>query len=809
MSQVALELEMYGRGKERAANRIEYNEREGKASMNPYAQAIYRRFVLPLADLIIEGLRCANKPGRRAAHVNYLLPIDPEAVAYLTVRGVLTALLGGGDQDEASVARNLMRNIGRDVYHEYMLGVFEHAEPALFFSLVNDFERRHTGQDHKLTVFKMQARAAGVDWIEWDLAARDQVGGFLIEQLEQLGMLETYRETRVVNRKPRETVRVLLAPSVAELVSDITDFIVETTPYVLPCIERPRDWVSFDDGGWHTPEMRRMQPYCVRGGFDKDVFEQADMSLTLQCLNHLQSTAWRISPKMHKAVKDIARHMDIDEIIGQAEIPRPQKPGFLEHVEKENMTTDQLEVFRLWRYSMAEWHTEMRLRGTKMGRFIMATRVSDKFLEYPELFFVYNADFRGRYYPQTTGVSPQGSDLQKSLLELAHGDPLDTPEAELSFLVAGANRFGFDKAPLKDRAQWVRDRDAMLLRMADDPISYREWTEADAPLQFLAWVFEYAEWRANPSTFVNRVPVGMDGSCNGLQNFSAMLRDELGGRATNLLPSDRPNDIYKMVSDVTSEAISSNQVAEKDQLVRDLWLRHGLNRTIVKRSVMTLPYGSTRYSSAIFIDEDYLRKKKAPEFAPEQYKHAANFLSHHVWDGIGKVVVKAREAMVFLQKASDAIIKAGHPVGWTSPSGFPVRQTYFESIEHRVRTKLCGNAVIRVKKSTGVPHKRRNRNGIAPNFIHSMDAAHLTFTVLEAKRRGINSLAMIHDDYGTTAKHAAELGRIIREVFVRMYSEHDPLADFSANYPDVDLGAIPSRGSLDLSQVLQSEYFFS
>jgi DNA-directed RNA polymerase len=37
--------------------------------------------------------------------------------------------------------------------------------------------------------------------------------------------------------------------------------------------------------------------------------------------------------------------------------------------------------------------------------------------------------------------------------------------------------------------------------------------------------------------FVSHLPVAFDGSCNGLQNYSMMLRDEVGGAATNLVPS--------------------------------------------------------------------------------------------------------------------------------------------------------------------------------------------------------------------------------------------------------------------------------
>ena len=49
-----------------------------------------------------------------------------------------------------------------------------------------------------------------------------------------------------------------------------------------------------------------------------------------------------------------------------------------------------------------------------------------------------------------------------------------------------------------------------------------------------------------PTHHACRLPVHMDGSCNGLQHYAALGRDEAGGRAVNLLPSDAPQDVYKV-----------------------------------------------------------------------------------------------------------------------------------------------------------------------------------------------------------------------------------------------------------------------
>src|SRR5690606_28661124 len=139
---------------------------------------------------------------------------------------------------------------------------------------------------------------------------------------------------------------------------------------------------------------------------------------------------------------------------------------------------------------------------------------------------------------------------------------------------------------------------------------------------------------------------------------------------------------------------------------RTLWLKHGLNRTLVKRSVMTLPYGSTRYSCADFIVGDYLRLGKAPEFAKDQYGKAANYLSHFVWAAIDQVVVKARHAMDWLQSSARTLVSQGiDSITWVSPSGFPAIQTYYKQNIHRINTKLHGSAKLVVLADTDVPDR--------------------------------------------------------------------------------------------------------
>lgn len=798
LTQEQLEQRMYSAGRAKAKNIIYSNEEGGRATNNAYASVIYKRYVVPLSEKITEDLT-NRTAGKNKAHISLLDPLDPEGVAFLTVRCVLNTLL---NSQTSSGSRAVVNAVGRAVYGELLLRIFEDINPALFYTLTTDLNRRKSRDDrHRVQVFREAAKKGGIEFPEWGPAGTTQVGAYLVNCLEGLGMVQTVRLSGTRSR----SIEIHLTPDVRQLIDTVTEMSMETMPFFLPCIEPPKDWVSVEDGGWHTDEMRRMQPFAVANvGAWSGVEDQAG-STPLRAINALQRTPWQINATMLDRIKEVSQHFDMDEIVGQAESPAPPRPAFLEVVNNvDDMTPEQLEQFSAWKREKREWHTQLKLRDTKLGRFSTAIRVANDYVDYPEIFFVHYADFRGRIYAKTTGVSPQGSDLQRALIRFAKGKPLDSLEAEKWFLCHGANRWGYDKVSLADRVKWVQERDRMIRDFAKDPINNTGWMEADKPLQFLAWAIEYDQWRASPENFLSHLPVGMDGTCNGLQNFSAMLRDEVGGKATNLLPSDKPQDIYNEVATVA--AFKLRQSAADEAGYRDKWLNHGINRSLVKRSVMTRPYGSTRFSCADFIVEDYFRAGKAPEFSKDEYSKAATFLSHFVWDAIAEVVVKGNEAMDWLQKASSIIFKAGaSEITWKTPSGFPVTQSYRKMKSKRIRTTLAGNAFLRLGIETDDPDKAKHRNGIAPNFIHSYDAAHLQLTTVAAALEGMD-LAMIHDDYGTHASDAAKLARLIREQFVAMYEQNAPLEELAERY---ELPSPPQPGSLDLRAVLASTYFFA
>jgi Autographiviridae RNA polymerase len=178
--------------------------------------------------------------------------------------------------------------------------------------------------------------------------------------------------------------------------------------------------------------------------------------------------------------------------------------------------------------------------------------------------------------------------------------------------------------------------------------------------------------------------------------------------------------------------------------------------------------------------------------------------------------VAAFDGMAWMQRAVRGVVVQNKPVEWVVPStGFPVRQEYFEMNRRQIKTLLAGSVVQpSVYDATDRVNRIKQANAIAPNFVHSLDAAALMLTVVDAAAEGIEQFSMIHDSYGTVPSDCDLLARCCRQSFAKLYMQHDVIADLysqlAAQYTDpMQCPEPPVKGDLDVSRVLASEYFFA
>jgi DNA-directed RNA polymerase len=807
--QVALEQEMVLRSTDAIGALIAKAEERGRAHANPYGTSIFRDYVEAVsAALQTEIDLTKGRVGSGAAWLTAFQPLDPKAVAYIAVRNALNLCMA----NPSGVRRQVfIRHLAYKVYTECAMEHFGVVDNATFLMLNRKFIANLTkSESHKLKTLQNAAKKKGITLPIWTLNQREQVGLLLMLFLEQAGMLLIPKQKFF-----KEHRMVFLTEQVMTQADDIARYVAENAAVSGPCYAEPLPW-RYEDGrpvgGWHTPAMQERFGLVVMHGYRPYPFEVPQS--VLDSLNALQGTRWRINRPVLQAVRGVAAAFSTKEVVSMADKPAPTRPEILGTTEASQMSQAQRSALQSWKYAMRDWHTERKHLMEKFMALSLALRMAGRFQDAESIHFVYHLDSRGRAYPRTVGVNPQGTDLQKALLHFADGLPLDSKDAVRWFKIHGANKAGFDKGTFDERCAWVDDHADAIALYAENPVDNRGWADADKPLQFLAWCFEFAAWQRDPKSFVSHIPISMDGSCNGLQHLSALLRDATGGAATNLVPAERPKDIYQIVADAAWAKLANPVPEETDPRLRLMWRETGVDRGAAKRSVMTMPYGVTRHSAMGYVQADFLDKGKGPNFHITERNAAAKVLMHALWPAIGEVVVKGREAMVWLKAAGRQLakgLKTDASISWELPNGFRALQWYPDYEMVKIHTKLYGVVQVKVAYTSALsvlePNISQHANGLAPNFVHSLDACHLHSTVGAAMARGIKSFAMIHDDYGTHAANSEALYHVIREQFVRMYSGKSPLLAFQEAHPE--LPAVPEAGTLDVRQVLKSEFFFS
>jgi DNA-directed RNA polymerase len=707
---------------------------------------------------------------------------------------------------------NTAIKIGRMIEDEIRFSKFQEKNKDYYNAIIKDFKRKGTS-DYRFMhrVLTHKANEHQDEWVAWDQRSRAEVGMRLLHIVLAGTDLLKKTELRVKNK-----LYVLLEPTdtAKEWIDKHTELNSILFPERMPCIIPPDPWTSINQGGYYSPELRNTTPLLKT--YDKKqtrLVAKADMSKVMSAVNQIQSTAWELNSEVYDVARSVwAMNLGIGMPFSEKLVPPPSP---VVGIPVEDLTEKQAEALKMWKREASEIYTQERERMSKSFQISRIMRLAREYSEHSAFWFVWYCDFRGRLYTATSGFSPQGPDLAKGLLRFKEAKPLG--DRGLYWLkVHGANRYGYDKGSYDERAAWVDEREAELLRAANDPLSYRDlWANADKPYQFLAFLFEYRDALAAAALgvdFMSHLPVGLDGSCNGLQNFSAMLRDQVGGKATNLVPQSRPADIYSQVARVCTDRLRAIQDSSPE--ARD-WLRYcdkygsgSIPRSMAKRPVMTLPYGATRQSCTKYI---YLSLTSTDRDFFESSFAAACWLTPHLWASIGDVVVAAKDAMQWLQASASVLSKANEPITWITPDGFPAYQgtTRIETVQ--IETQLAGRFQVRIGSFTDYIDAAKQRLAISPNFVHSMDATHLRETVRLATERGITSLALIHDDYGTHACQTDALHECIREAFVGIYGGTDPLQalkDRTKAVVGLDLPELPQKGTLDIEAVRKSEFFF-
>ena len=178
---------------------------------------------------------------------------------------------------------------------------------------------------------------------------------------------------------------------------------------------------------------------------------------------------------------------------------------------------------------------------------------------------------------------------------------------------------------------------------------------------------------------------------------------------------------------------------------------------------------------------------------------------------IPQVAVEAGRIMEWLRQLARIIAKRNRGMMWITPVGFVV--LHENRKPKQVRLATADRTILvyyyDVKQKIDV---RGQVDGIVAHLVHSMDAAHMMRTINRLYAEGLRHFAMVHDSYAVHACDVDLLNRVLREEFVRIYSEpvlQNFLEQQRKAHPGIELPEPPLTGELDIQQVLSSPYFFA
>ena len=717
-----------------------------------------------------------------------LVGLEPLKLAIITLRQMINAKPGKYNSIDHSYAIAY----GVKMERELMVLKNEHRD---VFEYIRRRNKNWTPRAHRAA-----KRHADVVDIEWDKRRRLHVGQKLLELAINNTLLFDVKRWYSGRKKQ---IKVTLTEEAATWLEKEHAKSEILAPRFLPMVTPPVPWTTQRDGGYVMLREPLIKPSQGVGNIAER--DKLHIPEVFNAVNAIQQTEYRINRHILKAQQEAWAAGGMGLV--------PPEPEALPPVPADIDSNDASK--KKWKAEAAAVHDSNARLVSKRQAILHQLRIAEKFSDFPTIYFPHQLDWRGRVYSMCSYLHPQSHDTGRSLLEFAEGRRLGV-RGWYWLKVHLANTFGEDKVSNDDRVKWTERHLPKIRRTGVDPMVLRWWLSADKPWQFLAACIDAAAALANPSgpdAHVSHLPVGMDGTCNGLQHLSALGRDQVGAVSTNLRPAVQPTDIYAEVADEVNRLIDEDirqWNARKEQPTQkstsaDLsgiatgW-KGRVTRKTVKRAVMTVPYGLTRQG---------MMKQLLEDRHTTCTKEAA-YLRDKIEAALDGTIHKARQIMAWLQEVASLTADEGHALRWTSPANFPVIQEYLEQSVKTIFTALQ-KLTYRVTLDTAPVSQARQIRGLPPNLVHSFDAAHLMRVVNRSVSEGIESFQLIHDSYGVHASSLDRFHEIIRQEFVSMYEVKwlEELHHMWEQQTGLTLPPPPELGSLGLNEVLEAKYFFS
>jgi DNA-directed RNA polymerase len=816
--QLQYEIESDAEAAAARLNKLREQAAAGDTSLPKTSRFIARAYAAVKDSLVAEAAQVRR--GRGAKLATWIRAVDPSIAAVIAIRECITALTGGRNRERPVTIQVLAGAIGRLYELEIRIKEAETVNPVYMRKINEQVKERGTSSKHHLAgVYSHAYQQVMKEHADSKLSAPETIhlGKFGVQACIDAGL--------VVLHKTREKGGMSKL-FFYELADEVEDYLTEYSNTDVQSVRdvgaglmfcEPDPWHTLLGGGYLSPRRKQAAPLMSLHGIRKlerrrlrDEFTAENMPVVFECANYLQSIPLDMHMPTLGAIRELWHAGGGALGVPQRLLPPKPTLALPPTWAKAEGTEEERELFYQWKRAATKWYDvarEWRSKVRELGGFLRAAGKVEGPMWLPVFM-----DTRGRWYYRGT-PNPQGSDIAKAVIHFHDKKPLGK-RGVYWLKVAVANNFGFDKARFDLRAKWTEENWERIQQALPAPADAEDTLGKDAPwcMFSAAWELQRAYMSGDPESYCSGVPVHMDATCSGLQHFSAILFDPVGGLYVNLY-DDNPDfmgpkqDIYGKVGNETLKEVREDLNSDDPDIRRyaEVWLEFGISRDLAKTPVMTYVYGATLRGTSEFV-QDKMEDVLGADCWPADVSgfKCSMYMARKLFQGIANTVPASAEAMRWLRGVARGVPN-GQRMEWTTPTGFKVQHDYQGFDEIRVRIASCGitQALVREFNDSTLPMPMQN--AISPNFVHALDASHLTLTALGMKKRGLQMLA-IHDSFATHPCDVDALHEIVRDEFAKMYASGDILEKFLWEVNAV--GEVPQRGDLDINRVRSSEFFF-
>lgn len=800
--QLQFEEQMVVRGVERYRKALTSAIKNQEETLMTPPDQLLMQSLTPMVEALAALKENLKKPGRKHRALTLIKDTANDELAMIVAKTVLNGI---------STKRGfhaMASTIGNIIEEQVIFKKFKEANPKYWARARDKVNRSTRRVEGKRAALKGYAKQAKVYEDLFEAADKLALGAYLIKEFAATtGLIE------LIKRRDQPEL-VTISDSCAEWLTKAHMRCELLSPVWLPMLVQPNPWTGMKDGGYFTKRLTLIKPKGNKGFLNDPLNVPSDT--VLAAVNAIQNTAYSINEKVFAVMDEmVSSGSKLAGLVSSEKLPLNPLPCKDEDVEmfKESFKDDWM-TFKRKRMEVHAANGRNKSQLLSQGATLETAR---EMMQYPEFYFTWTMDWRGRMYPVCGSLNPQGNSVSKGLLQFANGKPIGQ-SGERWLKIHLANTYGVDKVSFEDRLEWVKDHSTTIQMCAINPLEYKFWMDADSPWEFLAACFEYEEYQRNPK-MLSYLPIRVDGSCNGLQHLSSVLRDPVGAAAVNLAPSNKPNDIYGQVASIVSSKVTL--AAQQGDPIAQAWYGK-VDRSVVKRNVMTTAYGATKRGMLEQLVEDLGKEHngKVGEWLglpdDEQTFPYFKYLSEEIIQAISQVVVAAPTVMNWIQEVAGIAAEEELPLRWVTPSGFPVLHSYKQTKDTQLNVVIGS---YRIRSHIRVEEEKldvaRIKLAVSPNWVHSLDSSHCHSTVAACVSKGVTAFAMVHDSYGTHACDMDVMAEVLRKEFIKMYSGNlmaDLLQQVKLQVRQEvaeKLPAPPPQGQFDLSAIANSGYFFA